>query len=139
MSLAFEDPVAAQITRQGEPRVFTLHEAEQLLPLVRKLTAAAYTELEPVRQRYKNLLLCDPRIKAVEFEYESIVRGWIAKMERLGLVVNGLWMIDFDTGDGYLCWKYPELKLAFFHDYTSGFTARRDLIEIIEERAPDWA
>ena len=67
------------------------------------------------------------------------MRRWVAKMERLGLVIKGLWLVDFDTGDGYLCWKFPELKLGHYHTYQEGFSGRRPLREVIEEFDPDWA
>jgi len=67
------------------------------------------------------------------------VKRWMAKMNRLGLVVKGLWLVDFDTGDGYLCWKFPELRIGYFHAYHEGFTQRRPLHDVIEELDPDWA
>jgi hypothetical protein len=95
--------------------------------------------LEPIKRRLENMLATDPRMVVVEKEYEAVVKRWVRKMERLGLVVQGLWLVDFDTGEGYLCWKYPELRIGHFHDYTSGFSGRRPLGEIIEELDPDWA
>lgn len=128
-----------QIGSTDEPRIFTLVEARDLFPLVRKITAQSHAELEPVKRRLENMLSTDPRIKSVEREYESVVKRWVSKMERLGLVVKGLWLVDFDTGDGYLCWKFPELKLGHYHDYSSGFSGRRPLQEVIDELDPDWA
>ena len=133
---------ASQITQIGsleEPRIFSLEEANELFPLVRRITHDAYKKLEPIRRRLENMLATDPRMVAVEKEYEAVVKRWVRKMERLGLVIQGLWLVDFDTGDGYLCWKYPELRIGHFHDYTSGFSGRRPLSEIIEELDPDWA
>jgi hypothetical protein len=128
-----------QIGSVGDPRIFALDEARELFPLVRRITADAYEELQPVKQRLRNMMSTDPRIVQVEKSYEEIVKRWVSKMERLGLVVQGLWLVDFDTGDGYLCWKYPELKINHFHDYTAGFSDRRNLEDIIEELDPDWA
>ncbi len=133
---------ASQITQIGsleEPRIFTLEEANELFPLVRRITHDAYKKLEPIKRRLENMLATDPRMVVVEKEYEAVVKRWLRKMERLGLVVQGLWLVDFDTGEGYLCWKYPELRISHFHDYTSGFSGRRPLTEIIEELDPDWA
>jgi hypothetical protein len=45
-------------------------------------------------------------------------------MEALGLEVKGLWLVDFDNGSGYFCWKWPEEKLEFFHGYDEGFQGR---------------
>lgn len=128
-----------QIGSVDDPRIFELEEARALFPLVRRITAESYEELQPVKQRLQNMLSTDPRIVHVEKSYEEIVKRWMSKMERLGLVVKGLWLVDFDTGDGYLCWKYPELKINHFHDYSSGFAGRRNLEEVIEELDPDWA
>ena len=128
-----------QIGSCEEPRLFSLEEAEQLLPLVQRITIEAFAELQPIRHKLENLLSTDPRLVAVENEYERVVKRWVNKMERLGLVVKGLWLVDFDTGDGYLCWKYPELRIAHYHDYSTGFAGRRPLQDVIDELSPDWA
>ncbi len=128
-----------QIVPCDDPRMFTLAEARALFPLVRRITEAAYRELEPVRRKLEAMVPANPRMQEVEREYEGIVKAWVGKMERLGLVVKGLWLVDFDTGDGYLCWKFPELKLGHYHGYHEGFSGRRPLREVIEELDPDWA
>jgi len=81
----------------------------------------------------------DPRVAQIEMQYEVVVKRWIGKMERMGLVIKGLWLVDFDTGDGYLCWKFPELRLAHYHGYEEGFAARRPLEQVMEEMDPDWS
>lgn len=122
-----------------EPRVFTLDEAREVFPLVRRITAESFQELAPIKRRLENIVSSDPRVTEVEASYEDVVKRWVRKMERLGLVVKGLWLVDFDTGDGFICWKYPELRLGYYHDYTSGFAARRPLEDVIDEMTPDWA
>lgn len=128
-----------QIVARDDPRIFTLPEAEALFPLVRKITQATYAELEPVRRNLELLVPGNPLLRDAEKQYEIIVKRWVAKMERLGLVVKGLWLVDFDTGDGYICWRFPELKLGYYHGYQDGYAARRPLREVIEEFDPDWA
>ncbi|MBI3607499.1 MAG: DUF2203 family protein [Nitrospirae bacterium] len=49
-------------------------------------------------------------------------------MVQLGCEVKGLWLVDFDNGEGYYCWKYPEDELEYFHEYTSGFSGRTKII-----------
>lgn len=129
----------AEIIPDGDTRVFSLSEAKRLFPLVRRLTQTAYAELEPVRKSLDTLLPTDPRLPEVERQYEAVVKRWVGKMERLGLVVKGLWLVDFDTGDGYLCWKFPELRLAHYHGYEEGYDGRRPLEQVVEELDPDWA
>lgn len=128
-----------QIFAHDDTRAFTLAEAEELFPVVRAITEAAWQELEPVRKRLESMVPSNPRAREVERDYETIVKRWMAKMARLGLVVKGLWLVDFDTGDGYLCWKFPELRIGHYHGHHEGFGARRLLREIIEELDPDWA
>ena len=127
------------IQRPGQIRVFTLLEAQQIFPLVRNITAQAFDELSPVldsmRANMGNHLL----LQQQEIYYEEVVQRWINKMERLGVVVSGLWLVDFDTGDGYLCWRHPETVLGYYHGHEQGFGQRRPLLEIIREQHPEWA
>ena len=132
-------PAIHQIVTREETRVFTLAEAEELFPLVRAITESAWRELEPVRRKLEAMAPVNPQIHEVERQYESIVKRWMSKMTRLGLMVKGLWLVDFDTGDGYLCWKFPELKIGQYHGYHEGYTLRRPLRDVIEELDPDWA
>ena len=134
-----DHPSIHQIMARDETRVFTLAEAEELFPLVRAITETAWRELEPVRRKLEAMVPVNPQIHEIERQYETIVKRWMAKMARLGLVVKGLWLVDFDTGDGYLCWKFPELKIGQYHGYHEGYTTRRPLREVIEELDPDWA
>lgn len=129
----------AQILPRDDHRVFTLGEAQALFPLVNRLTREAYDSLEPVRHRLEVTLPGDPALREAEAEYERIVRRWVGKMDRLGLAVRGLWLVDFDTGDGYLCWRFPELRIAHYHGYQEGFDNRRPLNDVVEELDPDWA
>ncbi len=128
-----------QIGSPGDERVFTLAEAEALFPLVRRITYMAYRELEPIRRLLSTLSPGSHALYEAEEDYERVVKRWVAKMERLGVVVKGLWLVDFDTGDGYLCWRFPELKLGHYHGYREDYAARRPLREVIEELDPDWA
>ena len=128
-----------QIGNPCDARIFSLAEAQSLLPVVRKVTRRAVGDFDPVRGRYRNLLDCDPRKPQLALQYEKIVRLWMTKMARFGLVARGLWAVDFDTGDGYLSWKYPELRLAFFVDSEDPKLTRRSLSEVLTERLPYWA
>ena len=131
--------VVALINHPGEPRIFSLSEAEELLPVIRKLTAFASQELDPCQLRMRQLLDCDPRLAPLEREFETIIRKWVERVQRLGVTVSGLWQIGFDTGEGYLCWRYPELRLAYFRGYAESLHNRRRLSEVIQEYQPDWA
>ncbi|MHB1581739.1 MAG: DUF2203 family protein [Acidithiobacillus sp.] len=127
------------IQRPGQVRVFTLHEAEAIFPLVRFITAQAHDELTSVLESMRVSMENRAALIQHEGHYEEIVQRWINKMERLGVVVSGLWLVDFDTGDGYLCWRYPEVALGFYHGRDQGFGQRRPLPDILRAHQPSWA
>ncbi len=95
-------------------RIFTLDEARALLPRVKDLTSDAVL-------RYGQLAA------ELEQERESVVRDWMREVRSLGLEIKGLWLVDFDSGAGYYCWKYPEPALNHFHGYEEGFNGRLPL------------
>jgi hypothetical protein len=42
--------------------------------------------------------------------------------------VKGLWLADFDSGDGYYyCWQLGEEDIEHFHRYEVGFAGRRPI------------
>ena len=134
-----ESSVSAQIGLLGEPKIFTLPEAKALLPLVRRITKSAQDELSPINAQLDAMLVCDPRRGELSRAYETKVRRWVSKMERLGVTSSGLWRVDFDTGEGFLSWRFPELRIAYFRKYQTDFQGRQSLAEVIENTAPEWA
>ena len=97
-------------------RIFTLAEAREMLPRVRELTSDAFS-------RYSEL----GEDADAEDDRQEIVRGWIEGLSALGVEIKGLWLVDFDSGAGYYCWKYPEASLDYFHGYEEGFAGRLPL------------
>ena len=131
--------VIVQIGSPADSKLYVLTEASELLPVVRKVTENAYNRLSKLDDRLELMLLCDPRRTPIADEYEKIVRKWIASITRLGAIPNGLWRVDFDTGEGYLCWRFPELKIGYFRGYSCEFDDRKSVKSMIEETAPSWA
>jgi hypothetical protein len=64
------------------------------------------------------------RAAAAREEIDAIASRWLREMEALGVEVKGAWLVDFDNGSGYYCWKWPEERLEHFHGYDEGFAAR---------------
>ena len=54
----------------------------------------------------------------------EIVQGWATEVLELGCEIKGMWLVDWDSGGGYYCWRYPEEALAHFHSYDEGFAGR---------------
>lgn len=112
---------------QPTKRIFTLREAMELLPRVQELTSQAATAAERVVDELESTPDAAERT-ALEERYNAIVRRWAEQIVQLGVEVKGLWLVDFDSGDGlYYCWRHPETSLEYFHEYDAGFAGRRPL------------
>lgn len=134
-----DSPFVAQIVPFDEERIFTLSEARALMPLVVKITTAAHKRLEPLRTQLQTVISTNGDSDSlVEEAYRKVVQEWIEKLQRLGVTASDLWVVHFDTGDGHICWRFPELRLASFHLYEDCENGRRSLDEYIELFQPDW-
>lgn len=120
-------------------RMFTLSEAEKLLPVIVKITRLAADTLTPLQRSLRIYPEGSPESQLARNNYSVQVKTWLQKMNRLGLSVQGLWQVEFDTGDGFFCWRRPETRLGFFRTYDETFQNRRPLEQVIRERFPDWA
>ena len=98
-------------------RLFSYAEAVALLPLVRQVTDEAHGRVE-------RLLATAADSTHTREQAQSIVNAWAAEMGQLGLDIKGLWLVDFDNGSGYYCWKHPETSLDYYHTYEEGFGGR---------------
>ena len=96
-------------------RTFTFDEARKLLPAVRERTRRAIGKIEAL-----GLDAAGPEGP----EAEVILVGWAREMAELGIEVKGPWLVDFDSGDGYWCWRWPEEALDYYHGYDEGFGGR---------------
>jgi hypothetical protein len=103
-------------------RIFSYEEAVALLPQVQGITGVAVTEVRKLLNRDPDST--DPVPPAVAEEYQRIVGEWADTIMQFGIEVKGLWLIDFDNGGGYYCWRYPESSLQYYHGYDEGFRGR---------------
>jgi hypothetical protein len=111
-------------SEESTSRIFTFEEAVELFPQIQGLTERAVMDTAIVEAQVLALTPESRRRQEFEAEYARIVRDWAGKIMALGCEVKGLWLVDFDNGEGYYCWKYPEPEIAHFHDYMSGFSGR---------------
>ncbi|HEX3556408.1 MAG TPA: DUF2203 family protein [Thermoanaerobaculia bacterium] len=105
-------------------RIFSYDEAVNTFPLVRDLTAAAVRQIEALTNSVASRDELDTRRDELEEARERIVRAWAQQVSSLGCEVKGVWLVDWDSGDGYYCWRFPEQALSFFHTYDEGFAGR---------------
>jgi len=120
-------------------KLFDLAEARDLFSLVQSITATHQAELAPLQVRLNKMLSNDPRRNSIEREYQNVVSQWRTKMQHIGVHVSGLWLVEFNLGDGFLCWRYPELSLRYFRTNDQSFSQRMKIDNYIEECDPDWA
>jgi len=112
-----------------QKRRFTLEEAQALLPSVQAVTEKSVAAVTIIEFQLAALKGAAKRRAELEQDYFSVINEWAEAVHELGCEAKGLWLIDFDNGEGYYCWKYPEASLGYFHDYTSGYSGRMKLTE----------
>jgi len=105
-------------------RTWSLETARALLPEVRERTRAAVEETDELLKEREAAAADSPERQAADAQVQERVSRWAREMEALGLEVKGAWLVDFDTGGGYYCWRWPEEELAYFHGYDEGFDGR---------------
>jgi hypothetical protein len=104
--------------------IFSLAQARELLPQVKLLTADAVIRAEAVSAELQRLSEADPAHAQLSAALREIVDNWAEAVRAMGLEAKGLWLVDFDNGEGYYCWKYPEAAIAHYHGYDDGFAGR---------------
>ncbi len=110
----------------GRKRCFTLEEARDFLPVVRRVTERSIQEVEAVRRRHTGSQGAR-ELDEFESELNEVLKGWSDKVQTLGCEPKGLWLVDFDNGAGYFCWRYPEPEIEHSHGYEDGYSNRSRL------------
>ena len=105
-------------------QIFTYEEALETYPLIRELTASAVQQVQSLYNRVQSSNELEKRREELAGAANTIIESWVAEVNSLGGEVKGLWLVDWDCGDGYYCWRYPEEALGFFHGYEDGFQGR---------------
>ncbi|MFC2074709.1 DUF2203 family protein [Bdellovibrionota bacterium] len=107
---------------------FTLEEAQDLLPLVRRITKEAVISTEKIAMKISGYVGDTTRGREkLEKDFQEIAERWATKIFKLGAHVKGLWLVDFDNGEGFYSWRYPETDLRYHYNYGEGFAARLPL------------
>ncbi len=123
------------------PKHYTPEEANEALPKVRSLVSeilaarqkiiTGYPELEPV---FNHAVGNGGSKKASDMieEFRRIERS-VKELQEMGIVVKDLstGLVDFPSirngREVYLCWKYNEPQVAYWHDLESGFAGRQKI------------
>jgi hypothetical protein len=107
--------------------IFTLEEARALLPRVKEITQHYYDLIDHLQEQLAHLE--HPRdVRHTEARIHQELQQWVGAIKELGVDVKGLWLADFDSGDGYYyCWQLGEDDIEYFHRYETGFAGRRPI------------
>ncbi|MBL7688061.1 MAG: DUF2203 family protein [Bdellovibrionaceae bacterium] len=130
-----ESRTGSQIDVVGINRrsVFNLSEARAVLPVVSRLTKQYSERVQNLIKEIEGLKTESPRADLLESEAGRLIQEWQSKIQKLGGLPKGMWIVDFDSGDGYFCWKFPEKSIQYWHHYRDGFTKRVVLPETSHE------
>lgn len=119
--------VVFELTRCGP---HSLAQANEIVNILNRVTAKFSKQ---VNEHIARLEALGPGEKDKTFAVEQVISGlieeWNGKVRKLGGLPKGLWLVDFDSGEGYYCWKYPESEIKYWHDHKSGFASRVLLTE----------
>lgn len=105
-------------------RVFSYEDALSTFPQVRDLTKAAVRQVEALWNNVHSREEMETRRGELQETFDRIVAAWTEEITLVGCDVKGLWLVDWDSGDGYYCWRYPEETISHFHTYDEGFAGR---------------
>ena len=121
------------------PRYFTLEEANALLPTIEPLMGKLIEKRAKAARLTREIqpLLADIRVDvggAIPTELTSEfaeIEALLAEIQAFGCVVKDLngGLLDFlserNGRDVFLCWRYGEPTISFYHELHTGFNGRR--------------
>lgn len=118
----------AEIIQITQTKRFSLEEANKLLPVIRKITKETVERFLILEAKLKHHEKDEEKYKAVEEEVNLLLNKWADKINKLGAEAKGIWLVDFNSGEGYYCWRYDEEKVEYFHNYEEGFSGRQPIL-----------
>jgi hypothetical protein len=141
----------------NSPRVFTIEEVDALIPTLAHLVGEQLEQQSEIEERLAELtrlsgglprsLDDDPDESRESAHLKAELRELIARYENgwrrvsdLGAVIKDpqVGLVDFyghiEGRLVWLCWKYGEESLGFYHELEKGYAARRPLRAELRER-----
>jgi len=131
-----------------EKKYYTVTEANAALPLVRAIVRDITELARDLRDRQGRLARLQPERKSVALEsHQEELQQALAEFERdqerlneferelrkLGVELKDYFagLVDFpswmDNHEVYLCWRYGEPEVAYWHELHAGFTGRQKI------------
>lgn len=98
------------------------------MPVVKQITQEFIDRIEQLTTQIQESESDPSPRQGPEGELSTLVEQWQEKIIQLGCEPKGLWLVDFNNGEGYYCWRHPETELGFFHGYEEGFAGRTPIL-----------
>ena len=105
-------------------RIFTYEEALDTFPAILDLTDRAIHQIRAIYNGIQSREEMERRQNELEGATSQVIEAWSEEVTAIGCLVKGLWLVDWDCGDGFYCWRYPEGSIGHFHTYDDGFNGR---------------
>ncbi len=118
----------ADIIQITQAKKFSLKEANKLLPVIRKITKETVDQFLLLEAKLKHHETDSEKYKLVENEVNELLNKWAEKISKLGADPKGIWLVDFNSGEGYYCWRYDEERVEYYHSYEEGFSGRQPIL-----------
>jgi hypothetical protein len=131
--------------RKSDIRFFTVEEANRTLPLVSRIMADIVGEndrlqellpsLKEVRMQARRNPSASEKLTDLRAEVAAIsarLEGYLKELAQIGCVFKGpQGLLDFySMRDGrpvFLCWRYGEEEIRYWHELDCGFAGRLEL------------
>ncbi|HZA14125.1 MAG TPA: DUF2203 domain-containing protein [Myxococcaceae bacterium] len=121
-------------------RVFDVGEARRYVPFLLEAFGRIQGWLDQAREGaafVQGQTVTTDEVNRVRREVDRLIeqiRGELARIEDAGIEVKGTdGLVDFPAIIGgrhvYLCWKYPEQSVDFWHELEAGFAGRQPIVD----------
>ncbi len=125
------------------PKYLTVDEANRTLPLVRRIVAdilSSHRKLQKLADAYRSIEgeTAEEQARRDQMsdelqELTNAVNRYVDELQEIGVLFKGFdeGLVDFYSMlDGraiFLCWKYGEGEVEWWHEIEAGYTGRRRL------------
>lgn len=117
--------------RAEEFPIFTLEQANMLVPRLMELTTEAIQEVDhaKARQKTESILNSADVVENLETEIAEILQHWSQRVAEIGVYPKGYFTCDFRSPDPstYLCWTYGEHEIKHTHKVWESFKDRKPI------------
>ncbi len=110
-------------------KIMSLDEVRALLPRLIEQTEHTIRTMSKGKKILDNVLLPENEQESIETDMVELFSLWVSWVRLHGGKVKGPWLIDFDNGHGYFCWRYGEKDIMYEHEYDNGFENRQPIDE----------